>query len=98
MVVGTFAERRLKLVRDKLELRNPAFVTCDELDESAQKATRPLVIDKMKEYSRGYRDFNFRARVGERCTTVAEQVEALIDMATDPNILARSWQGWSSFC
>jgi DNA-dependent protein kinase catalytic subunit len=98
VVVGTFAERRLKMVRDKLELRNPAFVTCDELDESAQRATRGPMIEKMKEYTKGYREFNFRARVGDRCATVAEQVEALIDMASDANILARSWQGWSSFC
>jgi len=26
---------------------------------------------------------------------VAEQVDVLIEQATDPNILGRTWQGWA---
>ena len=37
---------------------------------------------------------NIRARVGERCSTVEEQVECLFCHATDPNILGRTWAGW----
>ena len=35
-----------------------------------------------------------RAQVGERCCSVEEQIACLIDHATDPNILGRTWQGW----
>ena len=35
-----------------------------------------------------------RAQVGERCSSVEEQIACLIDHATDPNILGRTWQGW----
>ena len=35
-----------------------------------------------------------RARVGERCVSIEEQVDCLIDHATDPNILGRVWGGW----
>ena len=37
---------------------------------------------------------NLRARVKERCSDVEEQVDCLIDHATDPNILGRTYVGW----
>ena len=42
----------------------------------------------------GDKKFNKRARVEERCNSVEEQVECLLDHATDPNILGRVWGGW----
>ena len=36
----------------------------------------------------------FFFQVGERCTSVEEQVACLVDHATDPNILGRTWAGW----
>ena len=30
----------------------------------------------------------------ERCSTLEEQISGLIEHATDPNILGRTWQGW----
>ena len=38
--------------------------------------------------------YNKRAKVGDRCSSVEEQVDCLIDHATDPNILGRTWVGW----
>ena len=32
--------------------------------------------------------------LGERCSSLEEQIAVLIDHATDPNILGRTWQGW----
>lgn len=51
--VAAFAERRLKLVRDKLQLRNPAYITCDELMENALRNSKPQVIEKLKEFAMG---------------------------------------------
>lgn len=42
----------------------------------------------------GDKKYNKRAKVGERCASVEEQVACLIDLATDPNILGRTWGGW----
>ena len=42
----------------------------------------------------GDRKYSRRAEIGERCSSVEEQVVCLIDHATDPNILGRTWQGW----
>ena len=40
---------------------------------------------------------NRRAQAGNICKDVKEQVECLIDQATDPSILGRAWKGWSSW-
>ena len=42
----------------------------------------------------GDKKYSSRAEIGERCSSVEEQVVCLIDHATDPNILGRTWQGW----
>jgi hypothetical protein len=38
---------------------------------------------------------DIRANVKEKCSSAKEQVECLVDMATDPNILGRTWGGWA---
>lgn len=40
---------------------------------------------------------NSRAMQGETCESIEAQVEALIDMATDPNLLGRTWGGWEAW-
>lgn len=44
--------------------------------------------------ARGQESHNIRARHKEKDLSVEEQVECLIDQATDPNILGRVWVGW----
>lgn len=44
---------------------------------------------------RGDPKTNIRAQIKEKCSSVKEQVECLIDMATDYNILGRTWGGWA---
>ena len=34
-----------------------------------------------------------RARIGDCCADVEEQVACLLEQATDPNILGRTWGG-----
>lgn len=40
---------------------------------------------------------NLRARVGKRCDSVEEQVDCLIDHATDSNVLGRTYGGWEAW-
>ena len=48
----------------------------------------------MKAVLMGDHRVNLRACVGEQCKNVEEQVDCLIDHATDSNILGRTWVGW----
>ncbi len=38
-----------------------------------------------------------KAGVSGRLATVQQQVECLLDQATDPNILGRVWRGWRAY-
>ena len=40
---------------------------------------------------------NFRATVAGEHLSVEEQIRCLLDQATDPNILGRTWQGWKPY-
>ena len=51
-------------------------------------------FNSMKAVLMGNHRVNLRARVGEQCKNVEEQVDCLIDHATDSNILGRTWAGW----
>lgn len=42
----------------------------------------------------GHPDVNIRARELEKGLSVEKQVACLIDQATDPNVLGRTYEGW----
>eukprot|EP01122_Echinamoeba_exundans_P009334 TRINITY_DN3272_c0_g4_i1.p1 TRINITY_DN3272_c0_g4~~TRINITY_DN3272_c0_g4_i1.p1 ORF type:complete len:1129 (-),score=263.25 TRINITY_DN3272_c0_g4_i1:1424-4744(-) len=90
-----FAKRRIEVVKQKLNLRNPGWITGDDLMEGAMSDSRAKKA--LVEHAKGYRDFNVRAKVGEYCESVQEQVDCLMDQATDYNILGRAWKGWSAW-
>ncbi|XP_063114601.1 DNA-dependent protein kinase catalytic subunit isoform X3 [Cavia porcellus] len=75
----------------KLAGANPAVITCDELFLGHEQSSA------FKSYiavTRGSRDHNVRAREPESGLSVETQVRCLLDQATDPNILGRTWEGW----
>lgn len=54
-------------------------------------------IGKIEEVIMGDEKHNVRARIGPICSDTHQQVQALIDLATDPSILARIWGGWQAY-
>jgi DNA-dependent protein kinase catalytic subunit len=84
--------KRLAVVGRKLSLGNPGHITAQELRESVHRHNR--LLDKMVEVALGDREHNVRARVREVCSSVMEQVDCLLDQATDPNVLAKTYSGW----
>lgn len=44
--------------------------------------------------ARGTKEHNIRARLAEKGLSVDEQVDCLIDQATDANLLGRTYVGW----
>lgn len=48
----------------------------------------------LESFALGDKQFNNRARMAANNLSVEDQVACLIDQATDPNILGRTWQGW----
>lgn len=55
------------------------------------------VLSHLEKMAKGDSSVNIRAQVGEFCKDAGEQVQCLIDLATDPSILGRMWVGWQPF-
>ncbi|XP_036089192.1 DNA-dependent protein kinase catalytic subunit [Rousettus aegyptiacus] len=86
-----YPRQKIYYAKRKLEGANPAVITCDELRLGHEKA--PAFEDYMA-VARGNKDHNIRAQEPESGLSEEAQVKCLIDQATDPNILGRTWIGW----
>ncbi|GES81504.1 DNA-dependent protein kinase catalytic subunit [Rhizophagus clarus] len=89
-----YPRQKLDIARRKLELENPAYIICDEL--KAGHSNRPWFGTIIK-IAKGDPNHNIRALACQKCFSVKEQVECLIDLATDPYVLGSMWVGWQSW-
>jgi DNA-dependent protein kinase catalytic subunit len=92
-----YPRRKLAIARVKLNAANPCEVTKEELQDNnlftlpqrkGLQAACNRVVDGSDVDSR-------RSRVGRWCSGVREQVECLIEQATDINVLGRTYMGWT---
>jgi len=90
-----FPNEKLRIVNKKLDGFNPALIVIEELRGSIHN--KKPYLKNLEVFVSGDKKENIRAKVGEQCSSVAEQVECLIDLATDPNILGRMYGGWASW-
>jgi hypothetical protein len=67
------------------------------LEELERGHSGKSYLKGLQKVVRGEKETNMRATVGDRCQNTLEQVQCLIDLATDPNILGRTWAGWQSY-
>eukprot|EP01119_Soliformovum_irregulare_P013151 TRINITY_DN3471_c1_g1_i1.p1 TRINITY_DN3471_c1_g1~~TRINITY_DN3471_c1_g1_i1.p1 ORF type:complete len:703 (-),score=223.51 TRINITY_DN3471_c1_g1_i1:67-2175(-) len=88
-----FPKKKIEIVQRKLDGYNPAYITVQELRESVH--ARQNFMKNLESAILGDAECNARARIKQRCPSVKDQVECLIDQATDANILARTYFGWA---
>ncbi|XP_077022849.1 DNA-dependent protein kinase catalytic subunit isoform X2 [Tamandua tetradactyla] len=86
-----YPRQKINYANRKLAGANPAVITCDELHLGHEK--EPAFGDYVA-VARGNKDYNIRAQEPESGLSEEIQVKCLIDQATDPNILGRTWAGW----
>ena len=77
----------------KLRLANPAGLVVRDLELGFAASNQPL-LQATRAIVRGDIESHVRARVGDKCADVAQQVACLVEMATDDGILGRAWGGW----
>ena len=77
--------------RRKLAGEDPAEIMLQELTAKHAKSAHWQALQAIV---KGDKAHNFRSTVSGKMLSVEEQVRCLLDQATDPNILGRSWQGW----
>lgn len=54
--------------------------------------------EKFAALALGDPDHNYRATIHQDCQSIRDQVKCLVDIATDPAILGRTWVGWMPYC
>nr|XP_039264534.1 DNA-dependent protein kinase catalytic subunit-like [Styela clava] len=84
--------RKISIVRRKLSGCKPSKITQDELQHNYQVPKNYL--PHFSALADGLPNKNFRSAFNEENLTVGDQVDCLIDQATDPNILVRTYIGW----
>jgi len=88
-----FPKKKIEIAKRKLHGDNPAYILVDELRSSIH-ASKPY-IKALEDIAKGDKQTNYRAKVGAKCSSVMEQVTCLVDQATDPNVLGRTYWGWA---
>uniref|UniRef100_A0A672S298 DNA-dependent protein kinase catalytic subunit n=1 Tax=Sinocyclocheilus grahami TaxID=75366 RepID=A0A672S298_SINGR len=89
--INWFPLQKVNFASRKLEGANPSVITSDELCLGFEKNPE---YKGMLALARGEKEHNVRARHNEKDLSVEDQVDCLLDQATDPNILGRVWIGW----
>jgi DNA-dependent protein kinase catalytic subunit len=89
-----YPRKKIAIARRKLNGDHPCAVLLQELKENVQvqNANAYSGAEKLIWGSTG----TVRRRI-ERCITVEEQVECILDLATEPELLGRTWAGWAPF-
>ncbi|XP_054711224.1 DNA-dependent protein kinase catalytic subunit-like, partial [Uloborus diversus] len=87
-----FPKQRVNIARKKLEGVNPCHITREELKLGHMSKK---YFKKMESVCLGTSDFNIRAKTKHTGLTVEEQVDCLLDQATDPHLLCLTYFGWS---
>uniref|UniRef100_A0A8C0RSE2 DNA-dependent protein kinase catalytic subunit n=1 Tax=Canis lupus familiaris TaxID=9615 RepID=A0A8C0RSE2_CANLF len=84
-----YPRQKIHYAKRKLAGANPAVITCCFLGHE-----KALAFGDYVAVARGSKDHNIRAQQPENGLSEEAQVKCLIDQATDPNILGRTWIGW----
>ena len=106
---GVHAGLKVELAKARLSGRHPAAITVAELTAGHSRQPHWKALKAIVEGD-PHRDERARVRaaveqksgggrpgVSGTALSVEQQVACLLDQATDPNILGRTWEGWKPF-
>ncbi|XP_077348787.1 DNA-dependent protein kinase catalytic subunit isoform X2 [Lithobates pipiens] len=88
---GWYPAQKINCARRKLSGVNPREITCEELRLGHEKSQ---FYNGFRAVAQGDKEYNIRANKEAEGLSEESQVQCLIDQATDPNILGRTWRGW----
>uniref|UniRef100_A0A0P4W3R0 non-specific serine/threonine protein kinase n=1 Tax=Scylla olivacea TaxID=85551 RepID=A0A0P4W3R0_SCYOL len=95
--IEMFSEERMRCLKEKLTGFNPAYVTVWALSKNKAVRRDPTAFEELKKVVLGQNCESARANMDRTGLTIHQQVDILLEQATDPNILGRTWVGWSPF-
>ncbi|XP_041364232.1 DNA-dependent protein kinase catalytic subunit-like [Gigantopelta aegis] len=92
--VAWYPKEKIQYAHRKLKGANPCCITKDEL---ALGQSKSAAFQCFQEVAVGDKRESVRAQLPPAGLSVEQQVAALIDQATDPNLLGRVWGGWEAW-
>lgn len=95
--IEMFSEERMRCLKEKLTGFNPSHVTVWALSKNKAVRRDPAALEDLKKIVLGLNHESARANMGRAGLTIHQQVDVLLEQATDPNILGRTWLGWKPF-
>ncbi len=86
---------RVRILKRKLQGEHPSAIMRTELDANTLSTVQKVVhhYKRLVDGGRG----SVRAGLRAGVLSVEDQVDCLIDLATDPNVLARQWVGLTTW-
>ncbi|KAI8057473.1 hypothetical protein BDF21DRAFT_349187 [Thamnidium elegans] len=89
-----YPQRKMDIVKRKLDGDNPALIVTTEIENghSSRYYCKDIVA-----LAKGDPDHDIRARTGSSCKNTTDQVQCLINLATDKCVLGVMYGGWMSF-
>ncbi|CAD8069351.1 unnamed protein product [Paramecium sonneborni] len=91
-----YPRKKIDIVHKKLIGVHCSLILLEEFDESRHQSAR--YADNLRKAIQGINQNRLRHQFQKHQTlSVIQQVDCLIDLATDPNILGRAWKGWVPF-
>jgi DNA-dependent protein kinase catalytic subunit len=93
-----YPRKKIEIVKYKLNGRNPVKIIQSELKDSRHERKQYLkvLLEAVEGPEESMRK-NFTRVSKKRYLEVDEQIDCLIEQARDPNILGRTWVGWSPY-
>ncbi|XP_036359180.1 DNA-dependent protein kinase catalytic subunit isoform X2 [Octopus sinensis] len=88
-----YPKEKIDFVKRKLDGEHPAYITRDELNLNSH-VRKSDALESITSIVLGT-EGNVRYTLPQKHLTVEQQITALIDLATDPNILIRTFEGWN---
>ena len=87
----------MRCLKEKLTGFNPAYVIVWALSKNKALRKDPSALEDLKKVVLGLNYESARANMSRTGLTIHQQVDVLLEQATDPNILGRTWVGWKPF-
>ncbi|XP_076075287.1 DNA-dependent protein kinase catalytic subunit-like [Mytilus galloprovincialis] len=90
-----FSKQKVQYALRKMKGHNPRIITRDELKLGEKRHMHfSKALKAFENVALGDPKDNIRSQLPDKGLSVEQQVAALIDQATDPNILGRTYAGW----
>lgn len=89
-----YPKQKIEIVKDKLKGSSPVAIMIKELQSTRHQNEN--YFENVKKVVKGHLSRK-RSQMGMGHLSLCDQTDALIDMATDPDVLGRAWTGWSPY-